>query len=185
MTLETYGRWPLVGATALGPVTAAAVRRSEWRPLAALLWHQSEEWVWPGGFLPWINREVLDSADDEFPIDRRLGLAINVGFGWGLSFLSMAGSGATVPTAALYVSHIGNAGLHIGWAIRKRRYDPGLATAALALAPVGVTGLLRMARDPQARRSSLVAGVAVGVAISVGLAPMMKARVRRRAQAFR
>lgn len=179
MDLETHGRWPLVGATALGPVTVVAAQRPGWRPLAALLWHQSEEWVWPGGFLPWINREVLGSTDDEFPIDRRLGLAINAGFGWGLSFLSMAGPSATVPAAALYVSQIGNASLHIGWAAKNRRYDPGLATAVLGLVPVGILGLRDLARNPTVRRRSLAAGVAIGVAISAGLMPLMKSRVRR------
>ena len=49
----------------------------------ALLWHQSEEWVWPGGFLPFINREVIGSGEDEFPLDRRVGLLVNTGVGWG------------------------------------------------------------------------------------------------------
>jgi hypothetical protein len=82
--VETHGRWPLVAAGAVVPVTAIAIERREWRPLAALLWHQTEEWVWPGSFLPWINREVIGSGDDEFPIDRRLGFIINVLFGWGV-----------------------------------------------------------------------------------------------------
>ena len=34
-----------------------AVQEPSVRPLAALLWHQTEEWVWPGGFLPWMNCE--------------------------------------------------------------------------------------------------------------------------------
>jgi hypothetical protein len=89
--LETHGRWPLVGGVGLLPVTAAAARQPGLRPLAALLWHQTEEWVWPGAFLPWINRDVLGSSDDEFPIDRRLGFIINVVLGWGLSLGSLAG----------------------------------------------------------------------------------------------
>jgi hypothetical protein len=87
--LNTHGRWPLVGAAGLVPATAAAVTRAGLRPLAALLWHQTEEWVWPGSFLPWINREVLGSDEDELPIDRRIGLIINVVFGWGLSIASL------------------------------------------------------------------------------------------------
>lgn len=66
MPVETHGRWPLVGAVALVPTSAAAVSQPALRPLAALLWHQTEEWVWPGSFLPWINREVLGSGEDEF-----------------------------------------------------------------------------------------------------------------------
>src|ERR1700733_10858231 len=111
----------------------AASRRPGLRPLAALLAHQTEEWVWPGAFLPWINREVLGSDEDEFPIDRDLGFAINVLFGWGLSTASIAGPPTAAPTALLYVSHLGNAGLHLSWAARHRRYDPGSITALATL----------------------------------------------------
>jgi hypothetical protein len=59
-------------------MSALAVQQPAVRPLAALLWHQAEEWVWPGGFLPWMNREVIGSDDDELPLDRRIGFVINV-----------------------------------------------------------------------------------------------------------
>lgn len=36
-----------------------------------------------------------------------------------------AGPRAAGPPAMLYVTHLGNAGLHLGWAVRHRRYDPG------------------------------------------------------------
>ena len=112
------------------------------RPAAALLFHQTEEWVWPGGFLPWINRDVMGSDDDEFPIDRRLGFLINVGFGWGLTALAAASTSAG-PATALNVSHIGNAVLHVGWGMKNRRYDPGLVSAVTALLPVGAIGIAR------------------------------------------
>ncbi len=176
---ETHGRWPLIGTAALVPVTAASISNPDLRPLAALLAHQTEEWVWPGGFLPWINREVLESGEDEFPLDRRFGLAINVGFGWLLSLTVLAGPAVAAPQAMLYTSHLGNAGLHIGWAIRNRRYDPGLVTGALALLPVGLSGLRRLIRDPAARPSEIGAGVLAGVAFAAGMAPFFKRRLKR------
>ncbi len=178
-SLNTHGRWPIVGAAALAPVAAAAVSEPRLRPLAALLSHQTEEWVWPGGFLPWINREVLGSDDDEFPIDRTSGLIINVGFGWLLSLSVLAGPVAAAPQAMLFTSHIGNAALHVGWAVRKRRYDPGLASAALALLPAGVLGLRNLVHDPAVKRGQLTAGVAAGVAFAAGMAPFFKFRRKR------
>ncbi|MBN8870411.1 MAG: HXXEE domain-containing protein [Solirubrobacterales bacterium] len=176
---ETHGRWPLVGAAALAPVTVAALSTPSLRPLAALLAHQTEEWVRPGGFLPWINREVLGSGDDEFPIDRRSGFLINVGFGWLLSASVLAGPGAAAPQAMLYASHIGNAGLHVGWAIKHRRYDPGLVTGALALLPVGLTGLRRLFKDPAADPVHTGAGLVAGVVFAAGMAPFFKRRLKR------
>lgn len=177
---DTHGRWPLVGSALLGPVAAASLRWPELRPLAALLAHQTEEWVWPGGFLPWINREVLGGEDPAFPIDRRAGMIINVGFGWALSLLALAGSRAAAPRAMLYVSHLGNAGMHVGWAIRNRRYDPGLATGALFLLPLGLTGLRSLARDPEARRGRIAAGAVAGLVFAAGMAPFFKLRLAKR-----
>ena len=178
--IETHGRWPLVGAAALAPVAAVSLREPALRPLAALLAHQTEEWVWPGGFLPWINQEVLKGDEPEFPIDRRAGLIINVGFGWVLSLTALAGASAVAPQAMLYVSHIGNAGLHVGWAIRNRKYDPGLATGALALLPVGVLGIAKLIRDPEVPRGQLAAGAAAGLVFAAGMAPFFKARLSRK-----
>lgn len=176
--LETHGRWPLIGAAALLPVTASAVSDKRARPLAALLWHQTEEWVWPGGFLPWINREVLGADSNEFPLDRKSGFVINVGFGWGLSLAAAAAPKAPAPAAALYVSHLGNAGLHLGWAIKHRRRDPGLVTAVCTLLPVGVIGLRDLVRDETVSRKQIAVGVGVGLVLSAGLAPFMKLRMR-------
>lgn len=175
---ETHGRWPLIAAAALAPVTAASVQRPELRPLAVLLAHQTEEWVWPGGFLPWINREVL-GGEDEFPLDRRAGLIINVGLGWALSLSVLAGPSAAAPQAMLYTSHIGNAALHVGWAVRNRKRDPGLVTGALGLLPLGVTGLRKLAKDPRVSRRRMSAGVAAGVAVAAGMMPYFKAKSKR------
>ncbi len=176
---ERHGRWPVVAAGGLGPVSALAVRQPAARPLAALLWHQTEEWVWPGGFLPWMNREVIGSDEDEFPLDRQLGFVINVVFGWGFSALTAAGPAAAVPAAILYTSNLGNVALHVGWAVRHRRYDPGVVTAILTLGPTGVVGLRALARDPAVSRRALRAGVLGGVAMSVVLMPALKRRPRR------
>lgn len=179
--VETHGRWPIVAATALAPTSAAAVSQPALRPLAALLWHQTEEWVWPGAFLPWINREVLGSDEDEFPIDRRLGFAINVLFGWGLSVATGLGRRAAGPSALLYVSHLGNVGLHLSWAARHRRYDPGTITSVATLAPVAIAGLRALANDSEVSRRSLQAGAAGGLTMSAALVPFLKWRIRCRA----
>jgi hypothetical protein len=177
---DTHGRWPLVAAAALLPVTAAAVRRPALRPLAALLLHQTEEWVWPGGFLPWINREVLGSDEDEFPLNPRDGLVINVAFGWGASLATAAGPRASVPASFLYSSHLGNAGLHLSWAIKHRRYDPGAITAVVTLVPTALVGLNQLRRDPDVSRRAGAAGAATGIAFSALLPLLLKRRVARR-----
>lgn len=164
------------------PTLALSVREPRLLPLAALFAHQTEEWVWPGGFLPWINETVIGSDDPEFPIDRPAGFLINVGFGWGLSLSALGGASAVAPQTALYVSHIGNAGLHIGWAVRNRRYDPGVVTSVLTLLPTGILGLRKLVRGPEVSRTQIVKGAAAGLAIAAGMFPLMKLRLKKRRQ---
>jgi hypothetical protein len=67
----------------------------------------------------------------------------------------MAGRRAAAPSVFLYVSHLGNAALHLQWAIRHRRYDPGRLTALLTLAPVAIIGLRALHTDPEVSRGAL------------------------------
>jgi hypothetical protein len=180
MTTETHGRWPWVAAAATGPVCAASVARAELRPLAALLLHQTEEWVWPGSFLPWINRNVLGSDEDEFPIDRRTAFVINVIFGWGGSLAAAKPELAPAPATTLYASHIGNVALHVSWAIRHRKYDPGVITAVLTLTPVTIRGLRELHRNPNVSPRAMRIGMAQGFALGAGLIPVLRWRARRR-----
>lgn len=178
MRPETHGRWPLAAAAAAPAVSALALRRPALAPWAALLWHQTEEWVWPGGFLPWMNREVLGSNEDEFPLDRRLGFVINVVLGWGSSLAAAAGPRGGAPAALLYTSNLGNVALHLSWAARHKRYDPGLVTAIATLLPAGLTGLRALWVDGEAGRRDVSVGVVGGTAISALLPTLLKRRLR-------
>ena len=180
MSRDTYGRWRLVGAGAALPVTVLAAKRPAIRPLAALLWHQTEEWVWPGRFLPWINREVFGSGQDEFPIDRRTAFTVNVVLGWGFSVAPLAGGRGAPEAASLYASHLANSALHLGWPVRHRRYDPGALTAAALLVPISVAGLWRLAREDKVPTTTVLVGAAGGLIASAALPLVMRRRLRRR-----
>jgi len=186
---RTHGRWPWVAAVAAGPATALAWRGRqrlaaddawvEWLPLAALLWHQTEEWVWPGGFMPFANREAIGSGEDEFPLDRRVGLIVNVGLGWGLG-LAAAGT-RNAGLSSLQLSLLaGNVALHGALGIRYRRWNPGLLTAAGLFAPLVAAGYPALiARARRDRASAAVrAGAIAGAGFSVGLMGVLRARLR-------
>jgi hypothetical protein len=80
----------------------------------------------------------------------------------------------------LYVSHLGNVGVHLSWALRHRRYDPGAVTAILTLMPVAVVGLRQLHQDPAVSRRSTAAGAIGGVVLSAALVPLLKRRVAHR-----
>lgn len=185
---RTHGRWPWLAAAASGPSVALAWRRREelrsrglwayWLPLPALLLHQTEEWVRPGGFLPWFNRRVMDSGADEWPITRRDGLAINVGLGWGVALCAgTLGPERPAVAAAQLSMDIANAGLHIGQGLRSRSYNPGLATASLLFLPLGIAGTRELAKRSEKRRQVAI-GFAAGIAASAALMLTMRSRTR-------
>lgn len=140
-----------------------------------LLWHQTEEWVLPGGFLNWFNRSVWESESDEFPITRGLAFRINVGAGWGVSAVAAILLRGFPPVAGgLLSSHVANAGLHLGRAVVEKRYNPGLATAPL-MGLVGAGGVARLISERPADRRPIVGGAGVGLALSAAL-PLALAR---------
>jgi Protein of unknown function with HXXEE motif len=145
-----------------------------WASLPLLLWHQTEEWVLPGGFLPWFNRQVWKSERDEFPVTPKIAFTINVPIGWCVSFAAAA-SIRRAPSLAsgVLTTHFGNGVLHIRQAVVDRGYNPGLASA-LALAPLGATGALGMLKDPDVRKRDSLAGVAGGAIVSAGLVGFLR-----------
>jgi hypothetical protein len=180
---DRHGRWPLAAAAAAPPVTAVMLARREdfvaggawmsWLPLPALLWHQAEEWVRPGGFLPWFNREVMDSGEDEFPITRRDGLLINAGLGWGLALATGLSRSPALASCQLAMD-LANAGLHGSQLVLRRRYNPGSVTALVMFVPLGIAGLRRLLRREP--RREVLAGAAAGLVASAGLMVAMRRR---------
>jgi Protein of unknown function with HXXEE motif len=168
-----HGRWPKVAAVAapLSTVGLYAARnrldadqRWRWGAMPVLLWHQVEEWVWPGGFIEWLNREVLGSSQDLAPLTPARAFVVNVRFGWGMS-LAASTIGDRVPAVAILTcaSHVANAALHLGWAARHRRWDPGAVTAACLLLPWSAVGLRERLGPGGAPAAHQLIGLAAGV----------------------
>jgi hypothetical protein len=193
VALETHGRWPWVAAGLVIPAWASvAVRRDElvedglWvagLALPILVSHQSEEWVWPGGFLPFCNRRLLGSDRPDWPLTERDGFHVNVTVGWVSALAGVALWRRTpVVAAAVVWLEAGNALMHIAVAVRERRYNPGVVTVALLMTPHAAAGGRWLARSGRlARREGLLAS-ASGIAFA-GLPLAMKMRMRRASRA--
>jgi hypothetical protein len=189
MDLETYGRWPWVAAGLVVPAwSLAAARRAEvledgvWVAGLAfpiLVSHQSEEWVWPGGFLPFCNTRLLGSDQPDWPLTERDGFHVNVTAGWLSAALGLLLWPRTPSVAAgVLLMEVGNALMHASMAVRERRYNPGVVTATALMVPHAAAGARWLARSGcMSRRQGLLAG-AIGGAFA-GLAPAMKLRMRQ------
>lgn len=184
MARPTYGRWPWASAALVGPAAVAAITRRRWLAqegrwvaglaLPILLAHQTEEWVRPGGFLPFANQRLLGSGSPTFPLTERMGFAINVPLGWGTAAGGLVlWRRSPALAGAVLALELGNVLMHGGMALRERRYNPGVVTATTLLLPHAVAGGWWLARS---RRGGLatVAGAAIGLASGAVLPALLR-----------
>ena len=104
------------------------------------------------------------------PADPAFLFAVNVGAVW-IAFASGALVGprnAMVGAAALGVPLV-NTFMHVGPALAKQAYNPGVLTSVLLLAPLAVLGLRGLAGAGLIDRPRIVAVVLVGAALHAGL----------------
>lgn len=149
--------------------------------LPILVTHQTEEWVRPGGFLPFCNERLLGSDRPTWPLTERDGFHVNVTLGWGSAILATAAWRRTAaPAAAVLAIEAGNAFMHGSMALRERRYNPGLASAIGLMAVHAATGAIALRRSRRLSRRGARLSAAAGVAFSAGLPLAMKLRMRRR-----
>jgi hypothetical protein len=190
MTIDTHGRWPLVSAALVGPAWAAAfVRRGDlqrddaWVAMLALpilVAHQTEEWVRPGGFLPFCNERLLGSDRPTWPLTERDGFHVNVTLGWSTAIAAATlWRRSALPAAVVLWMEAGNTALHAGMAVRERRYNPGVVTGVGLMGVHAAASARALRRSGRLDRRQAVAAFAIGIAIDAGLPVTMKRRIRR------
>lgn len=190
MAVDTHGRWPWAAAALVAPTWGAALAARErltadgrwvaWLSLPILVAHQSEEWVRPGGFLPFVNRRLLGSPRPAWPLTERIGFAVNVPAGWGTAIGgALLWERSPALAAGVLAMEAGNAAMHAGMAVRERRYNPGSVTGPLLMGTHAVAGAAWLARSGRMTRRDGLAAAAIGGAFAL-LPAALKLRLRRR-----
>lgn len=187
MSTETFGRWPWIAAAAVVPAWAAAAVRHRWLAedgrwvaglaLPILLAHQTEEWVKPGGFLPFANQRLLGGDRQTWPLTERLAFHVNVTAGWGSAAAgTLLWRRSPAIAAGVVAMEVGNLAMHAGAAVRERRYNPGLVTAVTLMAPHAARSAVWLRRSGRMTRAGIAVTVAIGAAFA-SLPLSMKARM--------
>jgi len=141
-----------------------------WLQTPIYLLHQSEEYIFPGGFLKYFNNEVLGSKQDAFPLTKPAAFWINVP----VIFVAFPASailamhfGVSFGLWAAYFSII-NAASHVGMFF-KNGYNPGFVVSAVLNIPVGLFTIgFIMANDLASLQAHVIA-VLIASGIQVGL----------------
>lgn len=190
MAVDTHGRWPWGSAALVAPTWGAALVRREalrrgdgWVAalgLPILVTHQTEEWVRPGGFLPFCNERLLGSGRPTWPLTERDGFHVNVTAGWGTAILAATvWDRSAMPAAVVLWAEAGNAAMHTGMALRERRYNPGLVTAVALMGLHAAAGARAIHRSGRLGRGETLGAAALGIGLSAALPVTMKLRMRR------
>jgi len=117
-----------------------------WLHLSLLLLHQFEEYIYPGGFSEFFNRNVpRKNKSKQSPLNTGGILLVNVVFGW-TAYLVSAISGIHNLWLALGLLGItiSNGLLHTAMALLKRKYVPGLISGFFLFIPFGVYVILKI-----------------------------------------
>jgi len=140
--------WAKVGfivALFLLPILIVAVRPHDYILFILLLQtplymlHETEEFVFPGGFGTFFNRHIFKLPDTANPIDENFIFRVNIGLIWlALPIFGLLSSVDYVYGLWLPYFVIIAGVFHIGLAIKTRRfYNPGLIVSLTLNIPVG------------------------------------------------
>lgn len=108
----------------------------------SLLFHEVEEYVWPGKFPRTINSILFKSKiPDRYPLNSQISFVVNVVFGWSIYLLAIFLGPEYVWLAVVSVMvSVGNIFIHVILlnVCGKRLYNPGMATSVLLFLPISV-----------------------------------------------
>lgn len=136
--------------------------------------HQTEEYIFPGGFARFFNIDILklDSADK--PVDENFILYVNVGLIWiilplfGLLATKNLQYGLWIPYFSFFA---GVAHIALGIKARKR-YNPGLIISLLLNIPVGAWSVLYLVEQGILPNIFLNSHLVIGLGVNLVL-PVM------------
>lgn len=152
MTPTQYYRWLKTNWAKVGPVLAVYlfiflfvfVRPTDFVAFLILLQtplymlHETEEYVFPGGFAKFFNRDIFGVPHDDEPMDEDFIFRVNIGVVWFL--LPLFGLLSTISHSyglwVVYFSFFAGVA-HIALGIKaRRRYNPGLIISLTLNIPV-------------------------------------------------
>jgi len=141
-----------------------------WLQVPVYFLHQFEEYIFPGGFIRYLNIDILGASTPDFPVTRTFAFWINVP----IIFVAF-------PVTAFLAGKVGLAlGLWVVWfsilnafshvvIFFKQGYNPGFAVSATLNIPVGVGTLAYIATHDLVTITAQIFGFLIAAAVQGGL----------------
>ena len=149
-----------------------------WIHFTTLLIHQFEEYVFPGGFKDFFNKDIYNKNPIiRSPLTDNGVLFVNIGLGWSAYLYSAFQGISTVWLAiGLCLVTIFNGALHTILMLLKGKYNPGALSSILLMIPFGIylmNELLKL-EDVNNPGSGIVVFVVAIILIPVGISMTSK-----------
>jgi len=151
-----------------------------WLSLPLYMFHQVEEYVYPGGFKEEMNK-ILSNGDlsREILTDKMI-LLINIGFIWiSTPVLIVLGIISIIFPIILMTLVAVNGFVHVLASVRFRRYNPGLVMSLAANIPLGLYVLIGLGLNAIATPVDLIIGIALGIILHAALLVILALRSRK------
>ncbi len=145
--------------------------------------HQFEEYIYPGGFAQFFNRNLLGSSRDDWPVTKMFSLWINIpiifiAFPLSAILAGIYGLGLGIWTA--YFSIV-NALSHIGMFLRFG-YNPGFVVSLLLNIPIGIYTVYTFLNLGAITPTAHIAGAVIALLVQGGIMVWGLGVLRKRVQ---
>lgn len=136
--------------------------------------HQAEEYIFPGGFAEFFNKDIFGLETEDGPMDQNFIFFINIGLIW--IALPLFGMLSTIDTQyGLWLPYFSFfAGIaHIALGIKaKKIYNPGLVVSLLVNIPIGIWSILYLVDIGELENLFLNPHIIIGLGVNA-LLPIM------------
>jgi len=135
----------LVAIAAVGICVAIAMVPSRLTDPNWVIWllvvvggfHTFEEYIWPGGFLHWINGDFFNMEDFDKPLSAKFSFYTDASAGFVIiGLLALLGTNLLVITLAIASVFMINGAWHLMTSVTQGTYSPGAVSSAVLNLPV-------------------------------------------------
>ena len=154
-----------------------------WLSLPLYMFHQFEEYVYPGRFKEELNKMLRRGDSSREILTNTMAFIVNIGFIWILTpVLIILGNFSIVFPIILMTLVATNGFIHVFVSIRFRRYNPGLIASLAANIPLGLYVLIAIGLSALVSTIELITGVLIGLLLHALLFVLLGLRARKAAK---
>ncbi|NHJ22672.1 MAG: HXXEE domain-containing protein [Candidatus Lokiarchaeota archaeon] len=150
-----------------------------WLSLPLYMFHQFEEYVYPGGFKEELNKMLNREEGSREILTDKIVLVVNIGFIWILTPILIVLNAISIIFPVILMTLVTfNGFTHVIASIILRRYNPGLIMSIITNIPLGLYVLISLGLNGVASSFELFIGILAGSLLHIALFIFLRLRSR-------